>query len=183
MKRLDGKKKQRGLHRGFEHLSSLDDPLKTVEVIERITGRKGNFRALLAEFDRRYGANLKAARALPAEDMLPEDVPPEVTPIDLSLKFEAVQPSFLQMPHEYTDKIAPMLHPYADIFYMKAWRDSYGRGRRVFFRGGLQYMLRGTSLKSRRAVETGRNILLKNCLLYTSPSPRDRTRTRMPSSA
>ena len=25
--------------------------------------------------------------------------------------------------------------------------------------------------------------LLKNCLLYTSPSPRDRTRSRMPSSA
>ena len=27
------------------------------------------------------------------------------------------------------------------------------------------------------------NSLLKNCLLYTSPSPRDRTRSRMPSSA
>ena len=27
------------------------------------------------------------------------------------------------------------------------------------------------------------DILLKNCLLYTSPSPRDRTRYRMPSSA
>ena len=25
--------------------------------------------------------------------------------------------------------------------------------------------------------------LMKNCLLYTSPSPRDRTRSRMPSSA
>ena len=25
--------------------------------------------------------------------------------------------------------------------------------------------------------------LVKNCLLYTSPSPRDRTRSRMPSSA
>ena len=27
------------------------------------------------------------------------------------------------------------------------------------------------------------NITMKNCLLYTSPSPRDRTRSRMPSSA
>ena len=27
------------------------------------------------------------------------------------------------------------------------------------------------------------NLLNKNCLLYTSPSPRDRTRSRMPSSA
>ena len=30
--------------------------------------------------------------------------------------------------------------------------------------------------------ETG-EVLLKRCLLYTSPSPRDRTRSRMPSSA
>ena len=28
-----------------------------------------------------------------------------------------------------------------------------------------------------------RNDILKSCLLYTSPSPRDRTRSRMPSSA
>ena len=28
-----------------------------------------------------------------------------------------------------------------------------------------------------------RNALLNSCLLYTSPSPRDRTRSRMPSSA
>ena len=28
-----------------------------------------------------------------------------------------------------------------------------------------------------------RVVLLKGCLLYTSPSPRDRTRSRMPSSA
>ena len=27
------------------------------------------------------------------------------------------------------------------------------------------------------------DLLLKGCLLYTSPSPRDRTRSRMPSSA
>ena len=28
-----------------------------------------------------------------------------------------------------------------------------------------------------------KNLLLNSCLLYTSPSPRDRTRSRMPSSA
>ena len=28
-----------------------------------------------------------------------------------------------------------------------------------------------------------RRVLLSSCLLYTSPSPRDRTRSRMPSSA
>ena len=29
----------------------------------------------------------------------------------------------------------------------------------------------------------GENLLAVSCLLYTSPSPRDRTRSRMPSSA
>ena len=29
----------------------------------------------------------------------------------------------------------------------------------------------------------GFNVVANNCLLYTSPSPRDRTRSRMPSSA
>ena len=33
------------------------------------------------------------------------------------------------------------------------------------------------------AKENGYNDELKDCLLYTSPSPRDRTRSRMPSSA
>ena len=35
----------------------------------------------------------------------------------------------------------------------------------------------------RLAWEQGRLPLLLDCLLYTSPSPRDRTRSRMPSSA
>ena len=30
---------------------------------------------------------------------------------------------------------------------------------------------------------TGQPVITKDCLLYTSPSPRDRTRSRMPSSA
>ena len=36
-----------------------------------------------------------------------------------------------------------------------------------------------------KEIETKRNLLMKvtGCLLYTSPSPRDRTRSRMPSSA
>ena len=33
------------------------------------------------------------------------------------------------------------------------------------------------------AVKIGQKVLVWGCLLYTSPSPRDRTRTRMPSSA
>ena len=36
--------------------------------------------------------------------------------------------------------------------------------------------------KVRTALQIGANIT-KGCLLYTSPSPRDRTRSRMPSSA
>ena len=44
----------------------------------------------------------------------------------------------------------------------------------------LDDFLRGTSLGVREALEEA---VLQVCLLYTSPSPRDRTRSRMPSSA
>ena len=32
-------------------------------------------------------------------------------------------------------------------------------------------------------INSDTNVLVKNCLLYTSPSPRDREKSRMPSSA
>ena len=32
-------------------------------------------------------------------------------------------------------------------------------------------------------VIVGQKVMVESCLLYTSPSPRDRTRSRMPSSA
>ena len=42
----------------------------------------------------------------------------------------------------------------------------------------LGYEIAGTANDGLRALE-----LVRDCLLYTSPSPRDRTRSRMPSSA
>ena len=38
-------------------------------------------------------------------------------------------------------------------------------------------------VKTRVCVDTGADMTICSCLLYTSPSPRDRTRSRMPSSA
>ena len=35
----------------------------------------------------------------------------------------------------------------------------------------------------RKRIKAGSGEKMRNCLLYTSPSPRDRTRSRMPSSA
>ena len=45
---------------------------------------------------------------------------------------------------------------------------------------GLKYYL-GNNVVARFPIECVRRFYL--CLLYTSPSPRDRTRSRMPSSA
>ena len=39
------------------------------------------------------------------------------------------------------------------------------------------------AVKERLAIEIKQIVENNNCLLYTSPSPRDRTRSRMPSSA
>ena len=43
----------------------------------------------------------------------------------------------------------------------------------------------GASYEAQEAIRKlgSRNIIIRSCLLYTSPSPRDRTRSRMPSSA
>ena len=48
---------------------------------------------------------------------------------------------------------------------------------------GLQSQQQRTDVTTIIAVAAGRLELFKYCLLYTSPSPRDRTRSRMPSSA
>ena len=53
--------------------------------------------------------------------------------------------------------------------YMKEW-DDYKKGVR---KSSPAYNLRNETIAD----------ILKGCLLYTSPSPRDRTRSRMPSSA
>ena len=49
---------------------------------------------------------------------------------------------------------------------------------------GVYLFVTKDSLTEKRAVDEGISIHSFNtCLLYTSPSPRDRTRSRMPSSA
>ena len=41
----------------------------------------------------------------------------------------------------------------------------------------------GNATEVKRLLDRGADATAKTCLLYTSPSPRDRTRSRMPSSA
>ena len=56
------------------------------------------------------------------------------------------------------------------------FRESQLQGERILDSGDIE--------KERGITILAKNIALPyNCLLYTSPSPRDRTRSRMPSSA
>ena len=48
---------------------------------------------------------------------------------------------------------------------------------------GDQARTEGWSHEEYLAAVLGRQVASRTCLLYTSPSPRDRTRSRMPSSA
>ena len=73
---------------------------------------------------------------------------------------------------------------------MRVRRRSGGAGRRVAIVAGLIGMIMlggcsGLSALNAVAPEGGYQVErdLSYCLLYTSPSPRDRTRSRMPSSA
>jgi len=45
------------------------------------------------------------------------------------------------------------------------------------------YSIIGPSVKIDAGTQVGPHVVINGCLLYTSPSPRDRTRSRMPSSA
>ena len=65
-------------------------------------------------------------------------------------------------------KIAASTHP----------ENFVAKGEVITFDGFLKVYLEGVDEESDE-----QNDLLPACLLYTSPSPRDRTRSRMPSSA
>ena len=64
---------------------------------------------------------------------------------------------------------------------LKRRQGGYGRGKRQQLETDKAEFLSGTW----QGVTLGSPICMQviNCLLYTSPSPRDRTRSRMPSSA
>ena len=49
----------------------------------------------------------------------------------------------------------------------------------------FSYLIKWANLNDQRyqIIGAGSNLLINNCLLYTSPSPRDRLLSRMPSSA
>ena len=58
-----------------------------------------------------------------------------------------------------------------------------GYSKNLFLRNKKGIMVVVTMLEDRQVNLAALGELLKICLLYTSPSPRDRTRSRMPSSA
>ena len=62
-----------------------------------------------------------------------------------------------------TDKVAPKLHE-LKVYYLNDKRESL-------------------ETKTHKLIKGKRNYRIKGCLLYTSPSPRDRQKSRMPSSA
>ena len=79
----------------------------------------------------------------------------------------------IQAIDKLTDLLAESKNVYlADISGMDAEQTS--KLRRLCFSKGVQLqVVKNTLLKK----------AMESCLLYTSPSPRDRTRSRMPSSA
>ena len=52
-----------------------------------------------------------------------------------------------------------------------------------FFHQYDDYLLRGLNIEQKSLSEISNIVNYNSCLLYTSPSPRDRQKSRMPSSA
>ena len=68
------------------------------------------------------------------------------------------------------DRYNPIINALADMYYEEA-RDAAKRADEAYQSGTAQGALLGVP------------VLIKDCLLYTSPSPRDVEESRMPSSA
>ena len=58
-----------------------------------------------------------------------------------------------------------------------------GQGTRVAVEAGSVEIIATSDINKSVLLKQGEMLYFQNCLLYTSPSPRDRTRSRMPSSA
>ena len=93
----------------------------------------------------------------------------------------------------FSRKIAPEFKPRQSFITKKRLREdeidfdklrSYrlDRVRKELVKNNLEACILFDPVNVRYALDTV-NMSVYNCLLYTSPSPRDRTRSRMPSSA
>ena len=99
-------------------------------------------------------------------------------------------PKDVKLPNERIDKISgEIARPSVTKFKSKFWK--YGLLTFIIVLS-LIYVIVNSSfdtnsipIKFAKAWDSGLSLLLtkEDCLLYTSPSPRDRTRSRMPSSA
>ena len=69
------------------------------------------------------------------------------------------------------------------IIFAQPWRPSLAEQPQAVNRGVVEIETSGSSGMSVRLVEDLANLVDDGCLLYTSPSPRDRQKSRMPSSA
>ena len=90
---------------------------------------------------------------------------------------------------------SPENRGHAILWFIGVVRDGLGRFEDKFFASvflgsGLLFLAMifvssavGVALVASRGADYGADVHVFGCLLYTSPSPRDRTRSRMPSSA
>ena len=74
------------------------------------------------------------------------------------------------------DKVADLLGSQPEMVGVRVY--VYGGGC-----SGMQHSMTFADVKEDRDIEIAPNLLIDPCLLYTSPSPRDATLSRMPSSA
>ena len=79
-------------------------------------------------------------------------------------------------PFVYSDTAIEVLLMLRELFQLP-YRQTEGLGRALVKLMGAEVAIPNYTSLAKRAAK------LKICLLYTSPSPRDRTRSRMPSSA
>ena len=87
----------------------------------------------------------------------------------------------LNYAREFVSRLKNVCYNHTIIQVINALAQNTNYEKQTYY-GGIIELRRQTHL-SHAAVKSAMRKLFIDCLLYTSPSPRDRTRSRMPSSA
>ena len=158
MKKLDEKRRQPGLQRGFESLVREDDTAKVAQVIKRLTGRKEPISAPPE-------APSLPSPALPIEESLPpkrdqakltmventvvrkavvETTPVKIAPVTIETRYYKV-------PNDVSDVLASLQTPAEQAIYHRLFRLSYGYNKNVC-RVGMQALSKATNIASKKTI-------------------------------
>jgi hypothetical protein len=153
VKKLDEKRRQPGLQRGFENLVQEDDTAKVAQVIKRLTGRKEPISAPpeapsvpspAPPIEEPSPPKRDQAKLTTVEDTVVETTPVKITPVTIEARYYKV-------PNDVSDVLASFQTPAEQAIYHRLFRLSYGYNKNVC-RVGMQALSKTTNIASKKTI-------------------------------